>query len=195
MDGDLRTLPEEFETLLIPSWQTAPFRLLALPTELWLHILAFAVTTPQPIEPSRARDTKHQQRIVAQPAITRTCHLLRTEGLSLFYGSNRFECVQRWATACTRDWLVAIGEANRKTMGRFVFHAAFETEFWIRQFGKCGIQARVKSLQMPEDGDGEGDREGDGPNEPWLQRAMERTTELNESDLNGGFETLVVTFL
>ena len=138
-------LPSDFETSFKPSTQI--FRLFDLPDELWLLILRLSITRPYPIDPTWAAAKPKQALIVAQPAITRTCRLLRTEGLPLYYSLNTFESQHRRHVACTRDWMVAIGQANRKAMGRFWFCCEFESEFWVGQFAMCGIEVRAREAE------------------------------------------------
>lgn len=135
-------LPDDFETALSP--RTPTFRLFDLPAELWLYILALSVIRPYPIDPTWARTTPEQSLVVAQPAITRTCRVLRKEGLLLYYSLNTFESQHLLRVACTRDWMIAIGETNRKAMKTFYFHCEFEPEFWIGQFKQCGIEVGIE---------------------------------------------------
>lgn len=135
------TLPEDFESLLSPTTQT--FRLFDLPDELWLHILTLSVTRSHPIDPTWARTNHQQALIAAQPPITRTCRLLRKEGLLLFYRLNTFELQHVSYVACARNWLIAIGGENRKVMGRLNFHCEVEPEFWVRHAKLCGFEVEV----------------------------------------------------
>ncbi|EME87732.1 uncharacterized protein MYCFIDRAFT_75576 [Pseudocercospora fijiensis CIRAD86] len=94
-----------------------PFRLLDLPDELWVKIGKFAVTYSDVIlinqdlrvkEPTEARknDDDGNQRCEKecciikrdQPAITKTCRLLRTELLPEYYKLNTFHVINRMTT-------------------------------------------------------------------------------------------------
>ena len=144
---DIKTLPSEFETILADPQQRQPFRLLDLPTELWLHILACSVRRPCAIDPTWKRVKHQQSRIVAQPPITRVCRQLRQEALPLFYHLNRFELHHLHRTACTRDWLVAIGDANRRAMGSLTLHTDLGQEAWVGLFRTCGIVVEVEDIK------------------------------------------------
>ncbi|EME88777.1 uncharacterized protein MYCFIDRAFT_80145 [Pseudocercospora fijiensis CIRAD86] len=106
------TAPKEPESPVTPPSEQKPFRLLDLPDELVLKILEFAVvhsTRASPIhvnssitqdEDISAEELRHRALsgrpykkrtwALVQPAITRTCRFLRTEGTKTFYQSNHF---------------------------------------------------------------------------------------------------------
>lgn len=148
----LGNLPSDFKTAL--TLPISSFRLLDLPDELWLHILALSLTRPYSINVASARTNRKQTLLVAQPAVTRTCRRLRTEGLKLFYGLNIFEaqhldlkkgaCADLNRGACARHWLAAIGNANLRAMGFLYFHSEIEPAFWVKQFGLCEIEVSVR---------------------------------------------------
>ncbi|GIZ37431.1 hypothetical protein CKM354_000087700 [Cercospora kikuchii] len=81
-----------------PDEGEKPFRLLDLPPEIVIRVLEFAVSIdhkPKLIyDPPGRRsicgfyDTSFE--LYKQPAITKACHWLRNEGLSIFYSHNRF---------------------------------------------------------------------------------------------------------
>lgn len=146
----METLPPDFEDVFAPTCQS--FRLLDLPTELWVHILAFCVEKSHTLDPTQARQGRHQARAVAQPAITKVSRLLRSEALPLFYRLNHFELQHLHDTPCTRDWMVAIGDANRRAMGSLIFHTSFEPEEWVGLFGKCGIEVTVEEARVGKHG-------------------------------------------
>ncbi|EMC93655.1 hypothetical protein BAUCODRAFT_37356 [Baudoinia panamericana UAMH 10762] len=123
---------------------TAPFRLLNLPAEIWTQIIALAVIYKDPITITRSSRVKDQQELVRQPAITRTCRVLRLEALPLFYRHNTFEGWHVHHVQCPRDWLVAIGDANRKAMGSFRFCAQFSASFWEGKFARMGVKVVVE---------------------------------------------------
>lgn len=71
------------------------FRLLDLPLELVVRVLGFAVLSKEDEQLQRRGEylesVEYSTRFECwqQPAITQTCHLLRDEGLPLFYGCNQ----------------------------------------------------------------------------------------------------------
>ena len=86
MEGDFAILSPELEDVFKSSHELAlqrHFRLLDLPPELWLRVLHLAVVYDLPIDPTKAHRLRDQEAIVKQPAILRTCRLLRQEGLSM----------------------------------------------------------------------------------------------------------------
>lgn len=152
--NDFQDLDEDFEYVFrYPQAQN--FRLFDLPTELWLRICELAVTRPSPIDITRARWANHQVQVVKQPAITRTCRVLRHEGLAFFYQNNTFEAHHWGGVACIRQWLLAIGKENLKSMGTFSFHARFEPGFWVQKFEEIGLHVKV---ELSEDQSGVKDR-------------------------------------
>lgn len=96
------------------------FRLLDLPTELVLRILEQCILGTRsggPIGVTKAinaRGGKAASSELVQPAITRVCHLLRTEGLPLFYKHNVFLIAQpRYQEyGPIARWLECIGPAH-----------------------------------------------------------------------------------
>ena len=155
MDADFGALPQDFEDIYGAQSKTrrSHFNLLDLPIELVLRILELSVVVPRPIKPTFARQCEKQAKLVEQPAITRTCRLLRKEGLPLFYRLNVFEAYQRHGTACVRKWLVAIGHANRCFMKIFIFHAQADVEFWKHKFAACGIEVEIDIMDESSDHD------------------------------------------
>ena len=119
------------------------FRLFDLPPELWLHICGLAVTKSNLINPTHAYKKKQQLQILKQPAITRTCRLLRQECLPVFYYNNEFEAYHWEKVDCIRDWLVAVGPSNRRAMGTLTFHCKFDAEFWTKKFADIGILVKI----------------------------------------------------
>ena len=107
-----------------------PPDLLALPLELQLRIFDHVVISPSPIEVNdcRASDRDRSASTIpqAQPALTRTCHHIRTETLKRYYHLNRFQA--SYCGAGTEDywrlvqWLQCIGFDNRKLMRSIVTH-------------------------------------------------------------------------
>lgn len=123
-----------------------PCWLLDIPTELRLRIYNFAIVKDVPIqvnvpckyyfrqphflpaddsENRKAKameiwDTEGRSRL-QQPSLTRTCRLIRSETLEIFYGSNVFEAhfcdPDRREKICT--WFEMIGPANCALLSRF----------------------------------------------------------------------------
>ncbi|OQO04181.1 hypothetical protein B0A48_10791 [Cryoendolithus antarcticus] len=147
MDDDLAALPKDFEDTFVvePSLQPRlAFRLLDLPPEIWLAIGAYAVLKP-PLNVTLAETNDLQAKMVAQPAITRTCRLLRKELLPVFYKRNTFSALHLYKVSCIRKWFAAIGQVNCEAMRTFTFMAQYHTEFWVEQFSRVGIHARVST--------------------------------------------------
>ncbi|KAF7188661.1 hypothetical protein HII31_09913 [Pseudocercospora fuligena] len=115
--------------------QEKPFRLLDLPPELWIKIGQMAVddaTEPNKClarEKESAEDvsgawpldsetTVGESQRVLQPAITKTCRILRRELLPYHYENNvtlvLIECLQYWEREKINKWLAAIGTESRK---------------------------------------------------------------------------------
>ena len=90
--------------------------LLDLPPELWLRICEYAVKKPKPIRVGKEPNPKDQMAVVQQPAITRTCRLLRIEALPMYYTLNTFEMLHCFGVPCPRKWIVAIGAVHRQRM-------------------------------------------------------------------------------
>lgn len=115
MDADFALLDDDFEDLLVSDYEIqlrSPFRLFDLPPELWLRIGEFAVIREKPMVLSRNLYGVDQERIVRQPAITKTCRLLRQETLPLFYSLNEFAMIGCGQGPILDRWLVAIGEVG-----------------------------------------------------------------------------------
>ena len=119
MDANLQLLDNSFEEIFAYDSTVRPFRLFDLHPELWLRICHEAVSYPKPINVTRAATTDDQANIVSQPPLTRTCKLLRTEALPMFYRNNTFEARHFCCIACPRQWSVAIGTANLKSYGQY----------------------------------------------------------------------------
>ena len=147
MEGDLEHLEEHFEGVFEnPTYIRSrfTFRLLDLPPELMVRICQLAVIQPETIDPTKAPLAKHQAKIVQQPAITRTCRLLRKESLRAFYRDNDFEVFHWSKKACIRYWLIAIGEENLRAMRTLMFHCKFNTDFWETKFDEVGIKTKAE---------------------------------------------------
>lgn len=141
MEDDLSLLNDHFEDVF--GNEIVPFRLFHLPPELWLRICELAVIKKDPIDMTAARDLHNQVKILAQPALTRTCRLLRREALPVFYQYNTFVAYHICRTACPRQWFVAIGADNLRLMGTFEFYALFSPEFWVKKFEEMLVKAAV----------------------------------------------------
>lgn len=105
------------------------FRLLDLPSELVVRVLEFAVSidheqklahTPTPYFPLAGLYAT-SFKLYKQPAITRTCHWLRNEGLPIFYSCNRFlvtaadlDVAYLWA------WIASLQAEHLKKMELYV---------------------------------------------------------------------------
>lgn len=143
MLNNFENLAPEFENVFRAPHELKPFRLFDLPPELWIKVCEFAVTRSAPLDITRAKQIEHQKEIVRQPPITRVCRLLRQEALPLFY-RNAFEIYHWGRVACTRYWLLAIGDKNLRSMGQLKFHAKFSTDFWTEKFSEIGITVKVE---------------------------------------------------
>ena len=147
MEGDLSSLPEDFELAFTPEPGficAASFRLFDLPTELWLRVCFYAILKPTRfLDITRARYMVNQCAMVRQPAITKTCRLLRHELLPLYYRHHEFEAKHLSGVACIRNWFAAIGPENCKAMRIFTFYAEYEPQFWIDSFKTVGIDVGV----------------------------------------------------
>lgn len=147
MDGDLRLLPAEFEDVFHSDHDLllrSPFRLFDLPPELWLRICELAVIKATPIQCGRESRLRDSAAIVRQPAIIRTCRLLRREGLPIFYAANDFEMVHSYNVPCPRAWLAAIGARALAGMRTLTMHSNCQTDFWEGSFLRAGIQCHVE---------------------------------------------------
>ncbi|KAK4950730.1 hypothetical protein LTR10_010723 [Elasticomyces elasticus] len=97
------------------SASEAPFRLMALPDELWSRIARSTVTFDSPINinsphyPPGHTAADDIQKLV-QPPITRVSRVLREETLPAFY-TNTFECYEVPFAAAFNDWLRSIPSA------------------------------------------------------------------------------------
>ncbi|KAK5685860.1 hypothetical protein LTS10_001973 [Elasticomyces elasticus] len=164
MDGDLRDLPGGFEGVLLSDpariypielpddfedvfhgdHSLQRFPLFSLPAEIWLRIAEFAVLETKTINVTRATRMLDQEALVRQPALTRTCRLLRTEALPMFYRNNSFEARHFCEHACPRQWLVAIGIENLRRMRTFRMHTRMSDDFWKGCFKRTGIETEVE---------------------------------------------------
>ncbi|KAK3658056.1 hypothetical protein LTR22_009108 [Elasticomyces elasticus] len=99
----------------LDSASEAPFRLMALPDELWSRIARSAVTIDSPIKinsphyPPGHTAADDKQKLV-QPPITRVSRILREEALPAFY-TNTFECYEVPYACAFIDWLRSIPSA------------------------------------------------------------------------------------
>ncbi|EMD00060.1 hypothetical protein BAUCODRAFT_21723 [Baudoinia panamericana UAMH 10762] len=141
MDSNFANLSEEFEQIYLEPQSLTSFRLFDLPPELWLRICEVAVISPVPVNVTRVPFQQQQAQRVQQPAITRTCRLLRQEALPMFYKNNTFEAwhfCQPWT--CPRQWLLAIGRGNLLQMGRLKIYTQNDKEFWQGCFERAGLK-------------------------------------------------------
>lgn len=99
--------------------KTEHFPLLELPDELVLRVLYFAVVTSSKDNPISMYDKKDDRATPpTQPAITKTCQMLRKEGLKMFYKHNVFytESTHEGTVGLYR-WLLDIGPTKRASLG------------------------------------------------------------------------------
>ena len=147
MEGDFEHLGDDFEGVFDnPTYIRSQFkfRLLDLPPELMVRICQLAVVQTYTFDPTKAPLAKHQAKIVRQPAITRTCRLLRKESLRAFYRDNNFEAFHWAKKTCIRNWLTAIGVENLRAMRSLTFHCKFNTDFWETKFDEIGIKTKAE---------------------------------------------------
>ncbi|GIZ37429.1 hypothetical protein CKM354_000087500 [Cercospora kikuchii] len=110
--------------------QIEHFPLLELPDELVLRVLYFAVVTssrdnPVPICKYYDRDLSAWVMPATTPAITKTCQLLRKEGLKMYYKHNVFYLDGTYEGMFRfHDWAMTIKPASRAPIG----------EIWVRWF-------------------------------------------------------------
>ncbi|PPJ60609.1 hypothetical protein CBER1_03653 [Cercospora berteroae] len=117
------------------------FRLFDLPPELVVRVLEFAVVVSTKSRPLRIamdsiepwEDSCSDESLSAgQPAITRTCHLLRDEGLKLFYAENIFlGATSNDDAAALWKWGNAIGQEKLKRIDRLYIEYVSNDEPWI----------------------------------------------------------------
>lgn len=119
MEADFSLLSDDFEDLFCTPHQIqlrSPFRLLDLPPELWTRVCEFAVTKHDKIRVGKEPKPADQEAVTRQPAITRTCRVLRIEALPMFYALNTFEMLHCFGVPCPRKWIQAIGATHRSRM-------------------------------------------------------------------------------
>ncbi|EMC97583.1 hypothetical protein BAUCODRAFT_147644 [Baudoinia panamericana UAMH 10762] len=135
--------PSEFEDVFANT-ASSTFDLFHLPPELWLRICHFAVLAPGPINLSSHDTSTENALVVQQPAVTRTCRLLRKEALPMFYRLNKFEA--RWLChhECPRNWLLAIGRHRLEMMSTLTMYTAQAAEAWRGGFERMGIPVDIK---------------------------------------------------
>lgn len=94
--------------------EPSPFGLLDLPPELWIRICRLIVEDWHIIHVHQNMDHSRSLKTIYQPAITRTCRIIRGEILKYFYANNRFEvhCTWRWPNEHPAAWLSCIGPKN-----------------------------------------------------------------------------------
>ena len=146
MDDKFCLLDDGFEDVFCSAHDIqlrSPFRLLDLPPELWLRICEFAVIKSRPIQIGREPDPADQMAMVSQPDITRTCRLLRSEGLPLFYSANVFEMYHYFGIPCPRRWILAIGEGNRQRMRTMTVVSGCHKDFWKGSFQRAAIDVEI----------------------------------------------------
>ncbi|KAK3713502.1 hypothetical protein LTR37_008460 [Vermiconidia calcicola] len=90
------------------------FPLLDLPVELWTRIVKMAVVQDLPIHDLTVGMSGRLdlQDHVQQPAITKSCRVVRNECLPVFYSHNLFAFSDEFELHGLREWLEAIGRAN-----------------------------------------------------------------------------------
>ena len=150
MDDDFQALDQGFEDVFeneIYARERFRFPLLDLPAELLIRICELAVARKTTIDATLAPKARNQAEILQQPAITRTCRLLRRESLRAFYRDNNFEAFHWARHACIRGWLIALGPENLTAMGTLTFHCKFNTEFWENKFEEIGIKTKCEEAK------------------------------------------------
>ena len=96
--------------------------LLDIPPELRLQIYHHTLIKPHPYDIGQVAHFILDKRSIcaqlAQPGLTRTNRVLRRETLPIFYGENAFDAPS-FPHEGVRDWLLAMGPANRCLLKRF----------------------------------------------------------------------------
>ncbi|PPJ60613.1 hypothetical protein CBER1_03654 [Cercospora berteroae] len=105
-----------------------PFRLLDLPPELVVRVLEFALIiddkaklklTPSDRPSGSSYNTSFE--LYLQPAITKTCHWLRNEGLPIFYSRNRFVVTAQFDDAFYLwEWVATLQPAHQEKLSCYV---------------------------------------------------------------------------
>ncbi|KAK5740213.1 hypothetical protein LTR17_004714 [Elasticomyces elasticus] len=121
-----------------------PFRLLALPPELWSHICRLAVPHDQVIEVQGLMSKQDARNAVQQPPITRTCKTIREETIDMFYANSfvffdnddeHYSGLFRWLEFITTN------ERMRKLLPKMVIRSWFylKTSWPIKKCRAIGI--------------------------------------------------------
>ena len=130
------------QTLTI-RFQKQSSRLFDLPPELWIRICRFAVVKGK-ITIRNSDDNKEVARAVAQPALTRTCKVLREEALKLFYAANEFSFCDKSDTIHSglRFWLYALGPQSAALVKNcsVVSKESDVVQYVAMRMGICGVR-------------------------------------------------------
>ncbi|KAK4892523.1 hypothetical protein LTR27_008987 [Elasticomyces elasticus] len=122
-----------------------PFSLLSLPPELWIQIISLLLLEPETIVLTVSPLPTHPPQTLThhQPPLTRVSHLLRLEGLRIFYSKNDFVVYE--PTYCTTKWIDSLGVANVDLMGMFIYRTFVRSSFVMRkcQFKRLDVEAVV----------------------------------------------------
>lgn len=115
------------------SQANKPFRLLDLPTELFIHICKCAVELTGEVILQEDLGRKEYASRVQQPNITRVNNFIRKETLPHFYQSNTFRIIDDYSEQeSLQRWAKAIGEANlSNTKNLYVDSFYKDFEDWL----------------------------------------------------------------
>lgn len=132
------------------------FRFLDLPPEIWLSICRLAVIQGTIIV-ERPNSKTNTEVSVAQPALSRTCKVLRAETLKLFYGENEFRLIDNgkivelgirgWAKAVWSTWWPLIKTTTVQSHRADIIDY-LKSEMWIMFDEKAPTDSTTKILRF-----------------------------------------------
>ncbi|CAK1360283.1 hypothetical protein CB0940_06354 [Cercospora beticola] len=159
-DGNLAKAGDQQQPLRPNTpMQIEHFPLLELPDELVLRVLYFAVVTsckdnPIPICEYHDEASRDWVTPATTPAITKTCHLLRKEGLKMYYKHNVF-----YMEGCFdgmfdfHEWVMTIRPASRAPVGqiwvRWIQGYKPEWRVWAKWVKELNSHSRFKEIVRP----------------------------------------------
>lgn len=148
------------------SQANKPFRLLDLPTELFIHICKCAVELTGEVILQEDLGRKEYASRVQQPNITRVNNFIRKETLPHFYQSNIFRIVDDYSEQeSLQRWAKAIGEANLgNAMNLYVDSFYKDFEDWLpKELEEETLPFVIQSQRVVETRDDIEDDDDRGP--------------------------------